>query len=391
MVFNYVIIVMMSISQTSCQFYSLESDNLIYPFYMQQNLGDLESGNIYNYNINNFGIDSLNDDFNIGIWVNPINYSSYYQLIMQINGNQITVIYYNQQIRILDYYYGYLYQSSIQNYWIYVYYQQRSIFGIYQICFIVIYYGPNPTCIELPPNNYYNFGFLQPSINLDSFFNYYYSNFILPFDGQAISITIKKMKIYQSFNFQMIDLMTLMQYIEPEVILDLKIYERIQTQILKDWSDYQHIVQMGNSLNSDSYDPLIIVNEQMLQFSNQQYIQIENFKISQSLTIEIQLSSDSISGEFIILSLTSRRLQSNIIKIMADFNYQQITILFSQYSVSFTSGIDFNQKLMIGILNLVEMTVILFIQNGQILNLNPYFTSIDIRDTDTLIIGSIEI
>ncbi|CAD8079131.1 unnamed protein product [Paramecium sonneborni] len=393
MIFNYLIVVGLSISQILSQFYSLESDNLIYPLKLQHNFGNLESQNIYLYNVNDFGINSSQEDFNIGIWVNPIR-NNLDQHIMQINENTINILYGQQlfKIYVQNQFYPFV-QNQIQNSWLYVYYQQIVAYGKQQLCYIEIYYdnGQQPKCFQLQQNNYYSFGFLQPAINQYNYFNTNYELSLYPFDGEAISITMKKMRVIEvNNNLQMIDLLTIMTYVEPEVILDLKMYERIQTQILKDWSNYQHIVQLGDSLQQDIYDPLIVVNEQMIQFSTKQYIQIDNFLISKSITIEFQLTSAPIQQELIIFSFISKREQQQRIKISANINSQIIIVSFSQYSQSFSCSIDFQQKLMLGIINLVKMTYIQFIQTDQIKCLSSYFDVFDLTDVDKLFIGSFE-
>ncbi|CAD8062677.1 unnamed protein product [Paramecium primaurelia] len=396
MVFNYVITLAIFISVAETQFYSLESDIIGYPIQFTTNQGSYESGNIYYYNINNYGINSLIDNFIIGsinfldlAWI--YNYGYYdKQLVMQINEKTVNIVLYQQYIQVLHSTYDLWSQINLSNSnsWIYVYYKQNKVQGLKQICYVQIYNGPYPYCMELPESTYQYFGFFQSTSDLWDYFYYYDFRYIESFTGQAISITIKKMITFDSPDLKMIDQMTLLSYVEPEVVLDLKIYERYQTKILKDWSNYQHIVQMGNSLDDDINDPQIIINDQLLSFQNQQYIYIDNFKIEKTVTIEFQLLYNQQSEQSTLFTFSSRRSQQEIMQIQADFINQYIYVNFKQPLQSFSCSMIFGQKFLVSIVNLVQMTIIMFIQNENISCLNPFMGEISITNTDTLYIGS---
>ncbi|CAD8156328.1 unnamed protein product [Paramecium octaurelia] len=392
MVFNYVITVAISIFVAQSQFYSLESNYVGQPLYLDYYQGNVESGNIYYFNINNYGINSLTDHFIIGTWVRSYG-NTERQLIMQINQKSVNVVLNYRELEIFtDYSYIGLFDSIYiyDSYsWIYIYYKQNLVEGYKQICSINIYYGLYPECMELPEGNYQYFGFYQSTSDLtyqfyDDYIGEYYN--IYSFTGQANSITVKKMLALNS-DIQMIDQITILSRVESEVVLDLRVYERYQTKILKDWSDYQHVVQMGISLDYDMFDPEIIPGSQMLQFSNQQFILIENFKIEKTLTIEFQLLNNPIDENSAIFTFTTQRYQFDIMAIRANFLDQEIVIYYIQYEISFSCYMDFGDKFMLAIVELLDITIVLFIQNEELICFYNTSQQFWLEEVDTLYIG----
>ncbi|CAD8093520.1 unnamed protein product [Paramecium sonneborni] len=390
MIINYAIIVAFLIIVSQSQFYTIEQDNLGYPYEYDQKYGYYYERNIYYYIISNYGINNLQDDYAIGVWVNPVRDFNIAIFIMQINQNYICLSYYNQNIYVYIKNLGVKWTSQLKNpnSWLYVFYTQNLIKANKQICYIEIDNGFDHYCYKLPQLDYSSFGFVQQNQDLWNFFSSTYQFNIYNFIGEAISITLKKMSILNDDNIQMFDQITLLSYIEPEVVLDLKIYERYQTQILKDYSHYQHIVQMGQSLDQDQNDPQIIITNNSLSFDNSQYIKIDNFIISKSITIELQLSSNLTSGVLTILTFLSKRKSLSLMQILSDFDTKKIIVKFVQEEVEFQCSINFEQKFMIGIVNLINLNYVLLIQNNTIAKSNIYLDKFNIFNTDTLEIGS---
>ncbi|CAD8123006.1 unnamed protein product [Paramecium sonneborni] len=366
----------------------LQISNLILPLKLEDEFGTNQENNIYFYDVNANGISSKSDIFSIGIWIKT-NVEKKKQFIMSINEDSVVIeLSPDESADTLKVHQGSgIFRTEIQNTWIYTFYLQLEFYISQWICLLNFSAGYDPLCKQLDGEDYSLFSFLQPTSNQNNQYQ------VDSWQQDAISITAKVLNISpdiicKNYNNLItttcnpINNLIISNYIELNVILDLKLYERIQTKILKDWSDNQHIVKIGSIQN-----PLIIPSEQLLSFSSNQYIKIENFKISKTITIEFQLFDDNLTDEVTLFVFQSQKLAQDLLTINANFDTRELSIILNAIPIEVCS-VNFGNKFIISIINGIITTQFLIIENDIQRSLFTKEVIIQLQDVDTLIIGN---
>ncbi|CAD8092484.1 unnamed protein product [Paramecium primaurelia] len=268
-----------SVVSNELLFISLESEyhftifsNLIYPMGIELQSGIDQENNIYFYDVTTHGINTGSDIFTIGIWIkgNSQSEKQFIMSIMSIDGASEIVYLENDQIMTIE---GNSFEY-IDEVWVYVFFLQLDL-SSQLICYLDLSITYDLQCQQFSrEGEYYLFSFLQPSIFQTELYEIY------PWQGEAISITAKLLNMQYDIFDNPIKSLIISNYVELNVIFDLKLYERTQTNVLKDWSDNQHIVKIGNTIN-----PIIIPNQQLLSFQNQNILKLKILKFQIQLLL----------------------------------------------------------------------------------------------------------
>ncbi|KAM3134120.1 hypothetical protein pb186bvf_013741 [Paramecium bursaria] len=109
--------------------------------------------------------------------------------------------------------------------------------------------------------------------------------------GQTYGITLYRGTLFNYYTFQ--------NTMQPEVLIDLNIQEKIQSSITFDQSDYQFIAKLGEQFGWDDEDPYLINNS--LIFNSSQFIYIKDPQLMETYTIEFKIEVSQIFTSNIIL------------------------------------------------------------------------------------------
>ncbi|KAM3145900.1 hypothetical protein pb186bvf_001878 [Paramecium bursaria] len=97
----------------------------------------------------------------------------------------------------------------------------------------------------------------------------------------------------------------------PEVVVNLNIQEKVQSNITVDYSDYQYIAKLGDIFDYDEYDPYLI--DDSLLFNSSQYIQINQITLNYQFTFEFRFKqSATFTSDIILLNYTFPSTNSQI-------------------------------------------------------------------------------
>ncbi|KAM3133408.1 hypothetical protein pb186bvf_014412 [Paramecium bursaria] len=123
-------------------------------------------------------------------------------------------------------------------------------------------------------------------------FNFFTQSSLSFWTGQACCIIMYKGILVDNtyFNSQL--------YIQsntkyPETIIDINIQEKLQSNITNDYSDYQHIVRLGNSFDFDYSDPYLL--DDSLLFNGSQYLNAYDVYLNYQYTLEYRIKLTSLT------------------------------------------------------------------------------------------------
>ncbi|KAM3145890.1 hypothetical protein pb186bvf_001868 [Paramecium bursaria] len=155
----------------------------------------------------------------------------------------------------------------------------------------------------------------------------------------------------------------------PEVVVNLNIQEKTQSNITVDYSDYQYIAKLGDIFDYDQYDPYLI--DDSLLFNSSQYIQINQITLNDQFTFEFRFKqSATFTSNIMLLNYTFPSTNSQIYIFL---NGSKITYKVNNQNVQFQLLTSDYTHFCLGVIQYLEQSA-----NLQQLNL------IQFSDTQTL-------